>query len=62
MPYAGVDIIRDEMGRYSVIEVNSVPAWKGLQSVSDIVIADKLADDFLSKCVRLPVLETVIPL
>ena len=60
MPYAGIDIIRDEMGGYSVIEVNSVPAWKGLQSVSDVVIADRLADDFLSKCVRRPLLERAV--
>ncbi len=50
MAYAGVDIICDTQGRYSVIEVNSVPAWKGLQSVSELVIADLLADDFLSLC------------
>lgn len=50
MAYAGVDIIRDVQGRYTVIEVNSVPAWKGLQSVSDVVIADVLADDFLALC------------
>ena len=50
MAYAGLDIIRDAQGRYTVIEVNSVPAWKGLQSVSDVVIADLLADDFLSRC------------
>lgn len=46
MAYAGVDIIRDAQGRYSVIEINSVPAWKGLQSVTELVIADALADDF----------------
>jgi tetrahydromethanopterin:alpha-L-glutamate ligase len=51
MAYAGVDIIRDSQGRYTVIEVNSVPAWKGLQSVSEVVIADLLADDFLTRCV-----------
>lgn len=50
MAYAGVDIIQDAQGRYSVIEVNSVPAWKGLQSVSPVVIADLLAEDFLSLC------------
>lgn len=50
MAYAGVDIIRDAQGRYSVIEINSVPAWKGLQSVSDTVIAELLADDFVSQC------------
>lgn len=48
--YAGVDIIRDAQGRYTVIEVNSVPAWKGLQSVSDVEIAELLADDFLAQC------------
>ncbi|HWO99657.1 MAG TPA: alpha-L-glutamate ligase [Methylococcus sp.] len=47
MAYAGVDIIRDQHGRYTVLEVNSVPAWKGLQSVSDVIIADLLADDFI---------------
>ena len=50
MAYAGVDIIRDCQGRYTVIEVNSVPAWKGLQSVSETVIADLLAEDFLALC------------
>jgi RimK family alpha-L-glutamate ligase len=50
MAYAGVDIIRDQQGRYTVIEVNSVPAWKGLQSVSEVVIAERLAEDFLSIC------------
>jgi len=52
MAYAGVDIIRDLQGRYTVIEVNSVPAWKGLQSVSETVIADRLADDFLALCAQ----------
>jgi RimK family alpha-L-glutamate ligase len=50
MGYAGVDVIRDEHGRYSVLEVNSIPAWKGLQSVADVSIAELLVDDFLSRC------------
>lgn len=50
MNYAGVDIIRDEHGRYSVLEVNSIPAWKGLQSVSDVAIAELLVEDFLALC------------
>jgi tetrahydromethanopterin:alpha-L-glutamate ligase len=54
MDYAGVDIIRDAQGRYTVIEVNSVPAWKGLQSVSEVVIAELLAEDFLSLCAASP--------
>ena len=34
MDYAGVDLIRDRDGHLQVIEVNGIPAWKGLQSVS----------------------------
>jgi len=48
MNYAGVDIIRDEHGRYSVLEINSIPAWKGLQGVTEIDIAEWLVEDFLS--------------
>ncbi len=47
MSYAGVDIIRDARGRYTVLEVNSIPAWKGLQSVTEVDIADLLVGDFL---------------
>lgn len=47
MRYAGVDIIRDTHGRYTVLEVNSIPAWKGLQSVTDVDIAGLLIADFL---------------
>lgn len=49
MDYAGVDIIRDTDGRYFVLEVNSIPAWKGLQTVTDVSIADLLVADFLSQ-------------
>lgn len=47
MAYAGVDIIRDRHGRYFILEVNSIPAWKGLQSVTPIAVAERLVDDFL---------------
>lgn len=49
MDYAGVDIIQDKNGQYLVIEVNSIPAWKGLQSVCDINVAKLLVDDILSR-------------
>jgi len=49
MDYAGVDIILDREGRYTVIEVNSIPAWKGLQSVSEAHIAGLLADDLINR-------------
>ena len=46
--YAGVDLIRGADGRLMVLEINSNPAWKGLQSVSDVDIAGQLAEDFLA--------------
>ena len=30
-----------------VLEINSNPAWKGLQGVTDVDIAARLAEDFL---------------
>ncbi|MDP1659030.1 MAG: RimK family alpha-L-glutamate ligase [Methylotenera sp.] len=47
--YCGVDIIQAASGQYYVLEVNSIPAWKGLQSVAEINIAQLLVDDCLSK-------------
>lgn len=41
--YAGVDLIRNQNGCYTVLEVNSVPAWKGLYQATGINIADHLA-------------------
>lgn len=46
--YAGVDLIRDAAGQLMVLEINSNPAWKGLQSVTSVDIADTLAADFLA--------------
>jgi len=50
MNYAGVDIICTQEGDYKVIEVNSIPAWKGLESVCDVHVAEILVDDLLSYC------------
>jgi len=41
--YAGVDLIRNQNGCYTVLEVNSVPAWKGLYQATGTNIADYLA-------------------
>jgi RimK family alpha-L-glutamate ligase len=49
MAYAGVDIICDKQGNYTVIEVNSIPAWKGLQSVSHVEVAELLVEDLISR-------------
>ena len=46
--YAGVDLIEAADGRLMLLEINSNPAWKGLQSVTDTDIAETLADDFLA--------------
>lgn len=51
MPYCGVDIIQSETGELYVLEVNSIPAWYGLQQVTNIDIAQCLVDDFL-RCLR----------
>jgi tetrahydromethanopterin:alpha-L-glutamate ligase len=40
--YAGVDLVRDPHGRALVLEVNSMPAWQGLQQVTATSIADRL--------------------
>ena len=50
--YCGVDIIRDRNGKLYVLEVNSIPAWRGLQQVSTQDVAQALVDDFLGKLDR----------
>jgi RimK family alpha-L-glutamate ligase len=45
--YAGVDLIDDGSGGYLVLEVNSMPAWSGLQRVTDVPLADVLVRSFL---------------
>jgi RimK family alpha-L-glutamate ligase len=45
--YAGVDIIQASDGTFFVLEVNSMPAWNGLQRVSRVRISDQLVDAFL---------------
>jgi RimK family alpha-L-glutamate ligase len=41
--YCGVDLIESEHGDLAVLEVNSMPAWKGLQSVTEVDIAERIA-------------------
>lgn len=51
--YCGVDIICDCAGCLYVLEVNGIPAWKGLQGTlelySELDIAQALVDDFLAR-------------
>jgi RimK family alpha-L-glutamate ligase len=48
--YAGVDIIQDRSGTPLVLEVNSMPAWQGLQRVTRTRIADSIVAPFLDVC------------
>jgi ribosomal protein S6--L-glutamate ligase len=45
---AGVDVLESQRGPV-VVEVNSQPGWKGLQSVTSVCIADEIIDFVLSE-------------
>lgn len=47
--YAGVDLMQDENGQFLITEVNSIPAWWGLQKVVGFKIADRLVDHCVAK-------------
>ena len=44
--YAGVDILPGKNEHY-IVEVNSIPGWRGLQNVTDFCIAKKIVDYFI---------------
>jgi len=46
--FAGVDIVYDRDERPMVLEVNSMPAWSGLQKTTPIDIAAALAGDLIA--------------
>jgi tetrahydromethanopterin:alpha-L-glutamate ligase len=52
--YAGVDIIQAPSGEFLVLEVNSMPAWNGLQEVTRTRIADHLVAAFLDDALGQP--------
>ncbi|MBN9509330.1 MAG: RimK family alpha-L-glutamate ligase [Alphaproteobacteria bacterium] len=47
--YAGVDLLRERAGALMVLEVNSMPAWQGLQQVTDVNVALRLAAALLAR-------------
>jgi RimK family alpha-L-glutamate ligase len=46
--FAGVDVLYGADGRPTVLEVNSMPAWSGLQKVTPFNIAAALAGDIVA--------------
>lgn len=53
MHYGGVDLVRED-GRWSVLEVNGIPSWEGLQRVTGSDLAAMLADDLIDRCLGRP--------
>ena len=49
--YAGIDLLRTQRG-YTVVEVNSIPGWSGLQRTTEIDIAQEIADHLHSQLKR----------
>lgn len=45
--YTGVDLVDDGEGGFQVLEVNSMPAWSGLQRVTELDIAGAIARAFV---------------
>ncbi len=54
--YSGVDLVEDGEGGFLVLEVNSMPAWSGLQQVTEVDIAGAVVRGFLGavRAVRPP--------
>jgi len=46
--YTGIDLVEDGAGGFLVLEVNSMPAWSGLQKVTEVDIALAVARGFLA--------------
>jgi len=42
--YAGVDLLPLPDGRVFVLEVNGIPGWQGLQSVTDVDVAAAIVE------------------
>jgi tetrahydromethanopterin:alpha-L-glutamate ligase len=49
-----VDLMRAADGAPVVIEVNGIPAWRGLQSVTELDIAGHLAQDLVARYLTVP--------
>jgi ribosomal protein S6--L-glutamate ligase len=47
--YAGVDLLNGPHGELFVLEVNAIPAWRGLQEATGIDVAGALADHLAAR-------------
>jgi tetrahydromethanopterin:alpha-L-glutamate ligase len=56
--YCGIDIIRGRDGQALVLEVNSMPAWSGLQKVTPVDIAQEIAAALLAQLTSQEALRT----
>lgn len=45
--YTGIDLLKTHKG-YTVVEINSIPGWSGLQQTTTIDIAQEVADHLLN--------------
>jgi RimK family alpha-L-glutamate ligase len=52
LDYAGVDLMPAEDGRTYVIEINSIPGWRGLQKITNVNIPGRIVDHVLGKIHR----------
>jgi RimK family alpha-L-glutamate ligase len=47
LDYAGVDLMESEDGKTCVVEINSIPGWRGLEKISGSDIAGQVVDHVL---------------
>ncbi len=50
--YAGIDLLPRRDGGYSVLEVNGIPGWQGLQRTTPLDVAGAIADHLLARLGR----------
>ncbi len=47
--YAGVDLLRDRDGKLWLLEVNSMPGWRGLQRTQKTSVAQHIVDALVAR-------------
>jgi RimK family alpha-L-glutamate ligase len=49
LDYAGVDLMRSEDGVTCVVEINSIPGWRGLRKITEEDVPGRIVDHVLEK-------------